>query len=262
MFRLFLRKKILSAPAKTKGTGARKSAGADKDHDKELGRNRRVFARYSVDHKHLTLMNDQDILLIREISAKGFSTEVSARGYERLSQGDVYDARVRYLGEIHDLQAKVAWKHDGYVGFEIVNAERATLLFIKRLLRPIEIAASLQPVEASFLNSEANTDSQKTWFHGDEESDLYVWHTPDSNELKAWQLAIGEQYVEWSSKTGLRTGSLIGVQGRQVLMGANLKGLTHNEDAQVDAEKKQFAVDVIMALSFPVRDDLLVTLTE
>jgi hypothetical protein len=260
MFRLFLRKKVLSAPAsKAKGgKGASGPAGAADTADK---RNRRVFARYSVDHKHLTLMNEQDILLIREISAKGFSTEVSPRGFERLAPGDVYEARIRYLGEIHDLEAKVAWKHDGFVGFEIVNAERSTLLFIKRLLRPIEIAASLQSVEASFLNG-GGDGSAKTWYHGDEESDLYVWHHPDTNALKAWQLAIGEQYVEWSDGAGLRTGSLIGVQGRQVLMGANLKGLTHNEDAEVDAVKKQFAVDVIMALAFPVRDDILVTLTE
>jgi hypothetical protein len=258
MFRLFLRKKVLSAPATKAKAGKAPSGSAGADTDK---RNRRVFARYSVDHKHLTLMNEQDILLIREISAKGFSTEVSPRGFERLETGDVYDARIRYLGEIHDLQAKVAWKLDGFVGFEIVNAERSTLLFIKRLLRPIEIAASLQSVEASFLNGEGEG-SAKTWYHGDEESDLYVWHHPDTSELKAWQLAIGEQYVEWSDASGLRTGSLIGVQGRQVLMGANLKGLTHNEDAEVDAVKKQFAVDVIMALAFPVRDDILVTLTE
>jgi hypothetical protein len=265
MFRLFLRKKLLSGDEpghpKAKGKGKAVDLGSAPDKaDAVRQRNRRVFTRYAVDHKHLTLMNEQDILLVREISAKGFSTEVSPRGYERLVAGDVYDARIRYVGEIYDLQSKVTWKHDGFVGFEIVKAGRETLVFIKRLLRPIEIAFSLQPVEAAFLANAAGA-SGKTWLHGDEESDLYVWHDPETSELTAWQLAVGPSYVEWNERSGLTTGSLSSVQGREALLGANLQGLTHRADAQVDPQKRQFAVDVIMALQAPVRDELLETVT-
>lgn len=254
MFRLFLRKKVLAAPEKS-------ARGKAKDAPKktlEERRNRRIFARYNIDHKHLTLMNDADILLVREISAKGFSTEVSQRGFERLVVGDVYEARIRYLGEIYDMQARVAWKADSFVGFEIVKAERETLMFLKRLLRPIEIASSLQQVETSFMSE---SQEGKSWYHGDEESDLYVWHDPETQELKAWQLSIGNQYVEWNEATGLATGALTNVQGGGALMGANLKGLTNAQDAAVDVKKKQFAVDVIMALQFPVRETLLETLS-
>ena len=112
MFRLFLRKKILSAgdkaakalSAQAGKVGKAGKAGAAKGGKKKAAepeppiRNRRVFARYNIDHKHLTLMNDQDILLVREISSKGFSTEVSPRGFARLVVGDVYDARVSDVG--------------------------------------------------------------------------------------------------------------------------------------------------------------------
>lgn len=250
MFRLYLRKKILSA-----GDKAAKAL-TKKGQAQTPKRNRRVFARYNIDHKHLTLMNDADILLVREISAKGFSTEVSPRGFQRLTVGDVYDARIRYLGELYDLQARVAWKQDTFVGFEIVKASRETLMFIKRLLRPVEIAGSLNPVESSFM-TEGQTG--KTWFHGDEESDLYVWHDVETSELKGWQLAVGDQYVEWNDAQGITTGSLAGVQGREALMGANLQGLTHSQDKVVDQKKRQFAVDVIMALQFPVREEILET---
>lgn len=252
MFRLFLRKKILAgkdhegdgpaAPSKTMAAAPR--------------RNRRIFARYSVDHKHLTIMNDADIFLVREISAKGFSTEVSPRGYDRLVVGDVYEARIRYLGEIYDLQARVAWKSETFVGFELVEATAETLRFIKRLLRPIEIAGSLQPVDAAFMNDQ---NTGKSWYHGDEDSDLYVWHDAETSELRAWQLAIGDHYVEWNESSGLATGSLTPVPGREALMGANMHGLVHRPDSAPDPQKKQFAVDVIMALQHPVREELLDT---
>lgn len=261
MFRLFLRKKVLSGSEKAVKGGeraheGRRAAGSDVDPSATPRRNRRVFARHAIDHKHLTLMNEQDILLVREISPKGFSTEVSPRGFQRLNIGDVYEARVRYLGEIYDLQTKVIWKQEGFVGFEIVKAGRETLTFIKRLLKPIEIASSLQPVEATFTNDSA---SGKTWFHGDDESDLYVWHNPETSDLTAWQLAVGDHYVEWNEASGLTTGSLAQVQGREMLMGANLQGLTHRVDQTLDPQKRQFAIDVIMALQFPVREEILET---
>lgn len=249
MFRLFLRKKLLAGDAAV--------ADSKADAAKAPKRDRRVFARFNVDHKHLTLMNEQDILLVREISAKGFSTEVSARGFARLTSGDVYEARIRYLGDIYDLNAKVVWKHDNFVGFEIVKASRETLLFIKRLLRPIEIASSLQPVDAAFMHDGGGG---KQWFHGDDDTDLYVWTDAEKDhEITAWQLASGETYVEWNQTLGLTTGSLAAAKGRESLLGANIQGPTHQKDTKPDSTKRQFAVDVIMALQFPVRDDLIET---
>src|SRR5690606_28845794 len=102
--------------------------------------------------KHLTMMNEQDILLIREISAKGFSTQVSHRGFNRFQVGDVYAARMRYLGEIYDLDARVSWKSGkDTVGFELVTAERRTRDFMQRLLHPIALANSLRIVDAEFI---------------------------------------------------------------------------------------------------------------
>jgi hypothetical protein len=130
------------------------------------------------------------------------------------------------------------------------------LRFIKRLLRPIEIAGSLQPVDAAFMNDQ---NTGKSWYHGDEDSDLYVWHDAETSELRAWQLAIGDHYVEWNESSGLATGSLTPVPDREALMGTNMHGLIHRQDSAPDPQKKQFAVDVIMALQHPVREELLDT---
>lgn len=245
MFRLFLKKKLFE------GTGAVPDVAISRP------RNRRVFQRYAIDHKHLTLMNEQDILLVRELSAKGFSTEVSERGFERLTIGDVYDARVRYLGEIYDLQARVAWKHDRFVGFEMVDADHATLTFVRRLIKPVEIASSLKTVEASFLQEST---SCKEWLHGDEESDLYIWRGDGEERVRAWQLAVGRNYVEWADGDGLSTGQIQPVDQEQQVLGSGPQSVTQQRDVSPDSGKRQFAIDVIMAVDHPLRDQLLETL--
>lgn len=246
MFRLFLRNKKLAESGKR----PKKTSGA------KPARNRRIFERYTVDHKHLTMLNEQDILLIRDISAKGFSTFVSERGYSRLELGDVYQARMRYLGEFYDLQAKVSWKENGVVGFELENADRSILQFMQRLLRPMEIAHSLKAVEANFM---AENHSGKTWYHGDGDSDLYVWHDR-AGIVVAWQLVVSGEYVEWSANGGLKTGVMQTSHADQKLK-MPLNAPVQVADASMNKIRRQLATDVVMALPLPVREELINTLT-
>lgn len=256
MFRLFLKKKIIDGEnASTNGNG--EAARVRAHAQSAIAKNRRVFSRYNVDHKHLTLMNEQDILLVREISAKGFSTDVSQRGYERLFIGDVYEARVRYHRETYDLRARVAWKADGVVGFEMVETPHETLGFIKRLLKPIEIAQSMQPVDPSFLRE---SEHEKAWYHGDQESDLFIWKEQDTSHVKAWQLSIGNQYVEWSELRGLVTGTTSPTPVSEVLTHPTAQ--IQQPDQAIDGSKKQMAIDIIMALQDPVKDLILETFGE
>jgi len=257
MFRLFLRNKLLSGSQASAATGSEAVAPIAAKAVERM-RNRRVFERYAADHKHLTLMNEQDILLIREISAKGFSTEVAPRTSERLVIGDVYEARIRYLGEIYDLESRVAWKAENFVGFEIVNATRETLLFIKRILQPMEIAGSLREVEASFV---ADSESGKTWLHGDNNSDLYIWRSPDSGSVTAWQLAVEKTWIEWRDGEGLATGSLRPPGANEIVRGGALQSSVQERDANVDTQRRQLALDVFMAMAAPLREELLATLS-
>jgi hypothetical protein len=243
MFRVFIRKKILTGDEQVKPS---------------RGRNRRIFARYPIDHKHLKLLNEQDILMVKELSTKGFSTEVSQRGYERFASGDVYEARIRYAAEFFDLEVKVAWKRDQCVGFEIINANAMTMHFLKRLLRPVEIANSMKSVEAAFVNNSAG----KSWFHGDHQTDLYVWQHPESHRLTAWQLNSGLTYVEWNDRDGLSTGVVSLASGAENLLGVGAQSQTHSKDLLPDHSKKQFVIDVIMAFDSPVRDVILKTIME
>ncbi len=248
MFRLFLRHKKLSQGGKT--TTAKKTSARP-------ARNRRIFARYAVDHKHLTMLNEQDILLIREISAKGFSTFVSERGYSRLELGDVYQARMRYLGEFYDLQARVSWKDNGVVGFELENADRSILQFMQRLLRPMEIAHSLRAVEANFM---AENHSGKSWYHGEGDTDLYVWHDR-SGQIAAWQLVISGEYVEWSTNAGMKTGVMQSASGQGQKLKLPLSAPVPIADTGINKTRQQLATDIVMSLPLPVREELIPTLT-
>ena len=255
MFRLFLRSKIFSGDANK----ADQSTSSARLSAAEAMRNRRVFQRFPIDHKHLTLMNEQDILLVREVSAKGFSTEVAPRTIERLLEGDVYEGRIRYLKETYDLKARVAWKSSPYIGFEIVDCATETLHFIKRLIRPMEIAFSLKEVDASFLSA---GEQGKRWFHGDHNSDLYIWQDPGGTGLSAWQLTYEQSYVEWRAGSGLVTGKIKEpATARETAMASGFGGRSADPDLTPNRDKRLFATDVLMAMpEFDNSGELLSTL--
>ncbi|MDQ3234578.1 MAG: hypothetical protein M3Q07_22470 [Pseudobdellovibrionaceae bacterium] len=247
MFRIFLRKKLHSG----RKTKKRKllSRGVS-------SKNRRLFARYQVDQQHLTVMNDQDILVIRDISAKGFCSDVSLRAYERFEMNDVYAARMRYHGDVQDIQVKVAWKRQQQVGFELYKPDEKMLNFFRSLLRPIELANSLSQVDAAFMR---DLHAGLVWFHG-EDADLHIWLS-DEEGLSAWQLIADNHIVEWSSVHGLKTGCI--KHNNRTELGILEPGEAFKVmDPEADAQRVRLALDVMIALPFPERSDLVKTLDE
>jgi hypothetical protein len=249
MFRLFLLKKIFQ------GVKERIDSAKEKREEQRL-RNRRIYERYNVDHKRLTMLNDQDIFVMRDISVHGFSTYASKRGIERLEVGDVFASRMRYLGEVYDLNARVSWKGSDVVGFEQLDPSTQVKGFIERLLRPIEIASSLREVDSEFMQTH---ERGKKWYHGDADTDLYVWFGEDE-ALDAWQLILKDHYVEWNQLHGMSTGVMSG--SNAAVPGFDLPpSRLFVADRIIDTRKKQTAVDVIMAMGIPERDAILKTIT-
>ncbi len=238
MFRIFLTKKILSGEA---------SPVAE---ERPRQRNRRIYERFQVDQKHLTVLNDQDILVIRDISVKGFASQVSDRAFDRFLLGDVYVARMRYHGKVQELDIKVAWKRDGQVGFELHEPETATTLFFKNLVRPVQLAHSLSQVDASFMESHEGL----TWYHG-ENVDLHIWMTDDAG-LSAWQLVADDQIVEWSAVHGIKTGVL----KRQSFSESGILEpgeVLRSIDDSPNATRLRFASDIIQSGTFPESQELV-----
>jgi len=172
-----------------------------------------------------------------------------------LNLGDVYDARIRYLGDVYSLHIKVVWKAETFLGFEIISTNPETMAFLQRLIRPMEIAASLELVDESYT---ADSDSGKMWFHGDQNADLFIWRNTESGAMIAWELNLEAETYSWSTTTGLRH---ILKSSRDVV---NVEGhLSPDHDSNhntADRESKMFAVDIVMALPHPIRDQILETL--
>ncbi len=247
MFRIFLKKKLHS------GEKTKKNEKQERDLSAKQ-RNRRLYERYSVDQQHLTVLNDQDILVIRDISAKGFSSDVSSRAYDRFELGDIYSARMRYHGDVQDVDVKVAWKRDRAVGFELHKPKSNVLIFFQRLLRPIQLARSLSQVDAAFMRDQH---AGMLWFHG-EDVDLYLWQSEEEG-LSAWQLIADRQVVEWSAVHGLKTGTIQNFSRTELGI---LEPGTANRviDPDPDPLRLRFALDLISALPFNERNDLAKTL--
>ncbi len=200
-------------------------------------------------------MNDQDILVIRDVSVKGFASEVSERAYDRFALDDIYSARMRYHGKVQELDLKVAWKRGRLVGFELFEPATATLLFFRNLVRPVQLAHSLSPVEASFMADHEGM----TWYHG-EDIDLHIWIN-DEEGLAAWQLVADEQVVEWSAVHGIKTGVLRRETTSEFGISELGEVLRYIDDAP-NPTRLRFAADIIHSGTFPEYQELSKSLDE
>lgn len=252
MLRVFLKKKLDS--------GTTGPASAPEPKSTAPWADRRRYERFDINYKHITLQNESDILTIRELSVQGFSTEVSTRFFDRVNKNDVFEARLRYLGEIFDLTIRVAWKAGSQVGFQLIEAPSSTQIFLRRVLHAANIGNSLVKKSPS-VKPQDDSAPIKDWYHSPQDADLFVWRHQQSGSVTAWQLTSPPMFIEWSDSLGLVTGSLVSNLNHTITQVAQGVGSWLKPDAQLDPNKKQFSIDVLLALRDPIRDELVATLT-
>ena len=223
--------------------------------------NRRSTTRYNASHKRLTLLNDQDIFQVSDISTKGFSTIVSPRALQRLVIGDTFEGKVRYLGKSYDLDARVAWKSNQSIGFAISRAAEDTHTLLRRLIVPIALASTLHEVDASFMR-ESVANGQR-WFHGEDEVDIHIWNLSSAQVPQAWRVTQGDMFVEWTRENGIQTGESKSLKYLEVTtavagLGIDVTALSNRVvDPKPDADKLQFAVDLLLASGLVQHDHIL-----
>ena len=211
MFRFFLTRKLFSG--ETRDVEADEALANAKNRP-----NRRMKERFSFDHRRMTMMSDQDIMVVREVSETGFSSMVSERTWNRMGIGDGYSSRVRIGPEVLEFSIKVAWKEstksslvaDGetsaprhILGFEIIQGTETSESGWRRLIRPAALAGSLQKIENSFMHQFG---AEKVWYHGEDGCDLMIWSSPDDLKMIAWRLSYDSHYVEWRDGSAFETG--------------------------------------------------------
>lgn len=240
MFRIFIKKKI----------GSGKEAGGKRFIPRtSLRRNRRLVQRYNVDQKHLTLLNEQDILVIRELSANGFSSDVSDRGFQRFVIDDVYEGKLAYSGQTYPLRMRVSWKKNHVVGFEIIKLGEKAAQFIEEVLEPLTIGSSMKEVEST-----TEVSGHKVTLEGTRGAHLSIWFA-DSQTIASWRMHWDQSYVEYDSHVGIKTGTLRPVEG--LSQGGATITDPYVDDLEVNKIAKKFAYDVVMGMTVPYRDVLL-----
>lgn len=215
MFRFFLTKKIFAGEIRQVASELGRTDGPRQAAQQP---NRRMKERFSFDHRRMTMMSDQDIMVVREVSESGFSSVVSERTWGRMGIGDGYSSRVRIGPDVLEFSIKVAWKDvveptisaagDAapaihFLGFEMIQNAENSMSGWRRLIRPSTLAGSLQRVDSSFMQQFG---SEKVWYHGDEGCDLMIWFSPDESKMIAWRLSYDSHYVEWRDGSPFETG--------------------------------------------------------
>lgn len=245
MFRFFLTKKLFSGESSPVVRAERP--------------NRRMSDRFFFDRRRMTMMSEQDIMVVRDVSSTGFSSIVSERVWTGLNPGDGFASRVRVGHDILEFDIRVAWKDvwdpggpggvEHLIGFELVHSRPGAEEAWKRLIRPFSLAGTLRKVDSAFMQQYG---SSKVWYRGEHGCDLMIWSAPEGGELVAWRLSFDGHYVEWRSGAGFETGTSPD-QFHSALVAATLPGNGGSGDfrqkghARPDRRRLVEALDILSA---------------
>lgn len=196
-------------------------------HPRRL-KSRRIYERFDLSYKHMRLLNDQDILIIRDLSERGFCCEVSSRAFKKFDLSQIYLASIRYGSETYKVRLEVSWKKLPFVGFACLDPSASLLSFMKRLLKPIAIGQSLKMV--------SKADNQKI-FESDKGVKLTVFYDSDET-LLSFLFENQSKKLEWTKDFGFS---------------GNEKFASEEKDI------KTFVFDIFMAMADPIRQKLLQT---
>lgn len=215
-------------------------------------RNRRLYERYNINLKHISMLNEQDILIIRDLSEEGFSCEADTRCLVRMNRGDKYLCKMRYLSEIYEIAAQVMWKDTNFIGFAIKFPGEKVLNFIKRLLNPAQVGYSLKSLDTSLKR--LAYDGGPIRFSGEQNSSLVIWET-ENRDLESWYFECGDKYTQWDCYRGIETGKLLEHQKNPTL--SKVWDKNKVRDTKENTSFIQFTIDVLMTLDFPRNQNLI-----
>ena len=217
-------------------------------------RNRRTYDRYAVKHKSLTALNKSDIFNISDISERGICCLVSPQAQERLLGEQLYKCRIRYLDELFELNLRVKWKNEKYVGFSLEEPSPEVSSFVERIISPIKIALSLEK-QKEIKNEKSHNYLIEHW-KGSHETHIILGIDAKS-KIQFWQIQSDKSCVMWDQTNDLSTGTV-----------ANRKNSADPweckilKNVSIDNEKKQLAIDVFMAFNHDHSNQVIETLRE
>ncbi len=188
-------------------------------------KNSRYFRRYGLEKEKITMIYDNDIMVLANISYDGFCLKVSSRVLDSISIGQsCYFKKFRLFDRQAPIYAQVVWisKKDSTVGF-CIDQEKSGPDFhtlIEPVLLPLDIASSFKQIDIGTFDEM----STKTLiYRGSYNSEIFIkFQSQDSlhpqiqginscsfpdYDIVEIKMLSANFYLSWTPEEGLSTGT-------------------------------------------------------
>gem|GEM_PF-3615118 len=216
---------------------------------------RRKNKRFSVKDKKILASNQDDLLLINNISKEGFNTETNERTFSRLKVGEVYACKIRYRKENYVCEAEVRWKEKLSVGFSIKNPDSSISHFMTRLTLPHQISETIEKIEEKKILEKLIPNIN--WYTGEQETHIVMQKI--GGYLK-WLIKTKEFLIYYDLK------ELKAAKEERPLSPDILNFFFSNPDSVMFFQAKKdhitFVEDIVMASDIENKEEILEHLAE
>ncbi len=208
--------------------------------------NQRRAPRFSLPAGH-TVICHQTIWPLQDISLLGLKVRTGSAA--EIPDG-VCSMTIRWGTQEIRLQVNLVWRDGDSAGFAFAESSGMMLLRLSQLIEPVMLGSSLALIDpAATLETEVG----KRWFHGQHDTNLWVWTQPDSPVIQKWLLYAGRRIFSWKPDQGLE------------ITAHSQKFCTPllADEAQLVPAKTHlpWLRDLMGALKDPLKAELLMTLT-
>ena len=178
--------------------------GEHRSHD------RRRLPRYPIHHEtlKLELQGASKVFAVRDLSSAGVGIELLEHSEVLLfPEATRYEAELNLDGSTFPVKLQVARNGAATVGFEFIEPTEDLLTAVRDFIDPLHISHSLREIAVKDA-PDAYGEGISLWYHGDLNTDLYLWLDAGGKILRAL-LTWNGVFWEWSGEEGSQTGALV-----------------------------------------------------
>lgn len=182
--------------------------------NEQAAERRRVVPRYPLPQEKIKFFFEgvERVFGVRDISLKGLGITLLDHGEVLLFPvGFHCEAELKFGAEPLRVNLQVARTSAWAVGFTFEELSSAAAAAIERSIQPIRVGKSLRGVPSA-LAEQASSRGISAWYHGDGNTNLYLWFDRRGGIERA-MLCLGDHVWDWSQEHGVRTGTLEQMEG-------------------------------------------------
>lgn len=180
------------------------------------------------------------VFKVKDISYSGMRVELTA-GEHEINKHDQVKGTLHWNGNQVNIGGNVVWNRPSELGVEFLNNPKLKDE-INNFLSIKNIVKNFKPLHRSEFELDKPS-LLKFWLRADGPLEIFVWQHNDG-ELAKVQFVLMENFVEWEDGQGVKTGVVMDKKSLDTPL-VSEDEFTFNLDAEVDANKINFARDLI-----------------